>query len=97
MIKLVLSSNNIYSICEAKNLKALSDLKTVLWIGTSDGLNKFEIINNDNTDLYDIEIKNQFYTVKDGLPDNSVNSIIEDENGNLWLGTGSGISFFDVN
>ncbi len=25
-----------------------------------------------------------------------MNSIIEDENGNLWLGTGSGISFFDV-
>jgi signal transduction histidine kinase/DNA-binding response OmpR family regulator len=30
------------------------------------------------------------------LPDNSVNSIIEDEKGNLWLGTGSGITFFDV-
>jgi len=91
-----LSSNNIYSICVAKNLNALSDLRTILWIGTSDGLNRFEIINNDNSDLYDIEIKNQFYNVKDGLPDNSVNSIIEDENGNLWLGTGSGISFFDV-
>jgi len=91
-----LSSNNIYSICEAKNLVALSDSETVLWIGTSDGLNRFEVKNNTNTDLYDIEIKNQFYTVKDGLPDNSVNSIIEDENGNLWLGTGSGISFFDV-
>jgi len=90
-----LSSNNIYSICVANNLKELGDSETVLWIGTSDGLNRFEIINNHNSDIYDIEIKNQFYNVKDGLPDNSVNSIIEDENGNLWLGTGSGISFFD--
>ena len=95
--KMSLSSNNIYSICEAKKLGAYSDSKTILWIGTSDGLNKFEIKNNTTTDLYDFEIKNQFYGVKDGLPDNSVNSIIEDKNGNLWLGTGSGISFFDVN
>ena len=92
-----LNSNNIYAICEAKYLTNLTDSVTVLWIGTSDGLNRFEIKNNNSTDLYDIEIKNHFYTVDDGLPDNYVNSIIEDENGNLWLGTGSGISFFDVN
>ena len=60
-------------------------------------LNMFTVKNSESADLYDIEIENQFYTVKDGLPDNSVNSIIEDENGNIfWLGTGSGISFFDV-
>jgi len=91
-----LSSNNIYSICEAKKLEAGSDSKTILWIGTSNGLNRFEIETNNIPDIYDIQIKNHFYTVKDGLPDNSVNSIIEDERGNLWLGTGSGISFFDV-
>ena len=90
-----LSSNNIYSICEAQNLDSLTGTKTILWIGTSDGLNRFEIKNS--SDVYDIEIKNRFYTVNDGLPDNSVNSIVEDEKGNLWLGTGSGISFFDVN
>ena len=92
-----LSSNNINAICEAKNIMDLADSETVLWVGTSDGLNRFTIKNSVSTDLYDIEIENLFYTVKDGLPDNSVNSIIEDENGNLWLGTGSGISFFDVN
>jgi signal transduction histidine kinase/DNA-binding response OmpR family regulator/sugar lactone lactonase YvrE len=92
-----LSSNNIYSICEAKKLKARSDSQTILWIGTSDGLNRFEIETINFQDVYNIKIKNQFYTVNDGLPDNSINSIIEDENGNLWLGTGSGISFFDVN
>jgi len=92
-----LSSNNISSICEAKNITYPSDSETILWIGTSDGLNRFRVKNSESTDLYDIEIENLFYTVKDGLPDNSVNSIIEDEKGNLWLGTGSGISFFDAN
>jgi signal transduction histidine kinase/ligand-binding sensor domain-containing protein/DNA-binding response OmpR family regulator len=92
-----ISSNNIFSICEAKNLQALSDSETVLWIGTSGGLNRFAVKNNGrNSSVFDIEVKNHFYTIKDGLPVNSVNSIIEDENGNLWLGTGSGISFFDV-
>ncbi len=92
-----LGSNNIYSICEAKNLNDIKDSETVLWIGTSDGLNKFVVRNTGlNSDLNDVEAKNSFYTVKDGLSDNSINSIIEDENGNLWLGTGSGISFFDV-
>ena len=30
------------------------------------------------------------------MPDNAVESILEDENGNLWIGTSSGISFFNV-
>jgi signal transduction histidine kinase/ligand-binding sensor domain-containing protein/DNA-binding response OmpR family regulator len=95
--KNILSSNNIYSICEAKNLEKQSDSKIVLWLGTSAGLNKFTVINKvGKSNLYDIKVENTFYTVKDGLPDNSVNSILEDENGNLWLGTGSGITFFNV-
>ena len=92
-----LNSNNIFSICEARNVKNTNNLETILWIGTSDGLNRFDVKNNKGgSGIYDIKIENHFYTVKDGLPNNSVNSIIEDNNGNLWLGTGSGISFFDV-
>ena len=95
--KNILSSNNINSIYEAKKLDDSINPETILWIGTNEGLDRFEVINNNGiTDLYNIDVKNQFYSVKDGLPDNSVNSILEDENGNLWLGTGSGISFFDV-
>jgi len=97
-IKNTLSSNRIFSICEAKNLSTLDNSKTILWLGTSNGLNKFVINNNKpNSDIYDIEVKIDFYTVKDGLADNFVNSIVEDEKGNLWLGTNKGISFFDVN
>ena len=91
-----LSSNNIYSIIESKNSKMLNSSNTLLWIGTSNGLNKLIIKNKSkNSDIYDIEIENKFYTIEDGLSDNSVNSIIEDHSGNLWLGTESGISFFN--
>ena len=91
-----LNSNNVYTICEAKNLPGIIESETILWLGTSDGLNKFEIKNKSTANRFDIDILSKFYTVEDGLPDNLVNSIIEDEDGNLWLGTGSGITFFDV-
>jgi len=92
-----LSSNKVYSIYEAKNFNHLSDSETLLWIGTSNGLSKFIVKNNDyESDIYNFSVEIESFTIDDGLPDNSVNSILEDENGNLWLGTGSGISFFDV-
>ena len=92
-----LNSNNIHSICESKNGFRSKKTETIIWLGTSNGLNKFVVSNNnENSDIYDIEVEIESFTVKDGLPDNSVNSIIEDKDGNLWLGTGSGISFFNV-
>ncbi len=92
-----MSSNRIYSICEVKKNKNEDNSKTILWLATSNGLNRFEIKNNKpNSNIYDIEVTNDFYTIKDGLPSNVIKSIIEDDDGNLWLGTSSGISFFDV-
>ncbi len=92
-----LSSNNIYSICESKKFTGPNNSEVILWVGTSNGLNKFVVKNkNGNSNLYDIDVTNKSYTINDGLPDNSVNSILEDDDGNLWLGTGSGISFFNV-
>lgn len=89
-----LNDNNINVIIEAN--KFLRDsLKTLLWIGTLNGLNKFEITNTSQRDLYEIEINSEFYTTENGLSDNTIHSILEDDNGNLWLGTESGISFFD--
>jgi signal transduction histidine kinase/ligand-binding sensor domain-containing protein len=35
------------------------------------------------------------YTDKNGLPDNSVYSVLEDNNNHLWLGTSNGLSRFD--
>ena len=90
-----LSSRSIYSICEA-SVKNYSEDKTVLWIGTNNGLNKFVIKNSENKNAFPPDIEIKYFTIKDGLADNSVKSVIEDENGNLWLGTSSGISFFDI-
>ena len=92
-----LSSNNVYSICVAENFRNIDISESVLWIGTSNGLNKFLIKNNhDSPDIYSFDVEIKSFTVNNGLSDNTVNSILEDDNGNLWLGTGSGISFFDV-
>ncbi len=42
---------------------------------------------------------NKFYHFSElqGLPDNSIVGIIEDENNHLWLSTGKGLSKFDLN
>lgn len=90
-----LSANNIFSICEA--LTQNDPDKTTLWIGTTNGLNKF-VIKNDNgsSNGAELNIVINHYTIKDGLPDNAIESILEDENGNLWIGTSSGISFFNA-
>jgi ligand-binding sensor domain-containing protein/signal transduction histidine kinase len=91
-----LSSNNIYTICESINGNK-SDDQTILWIGTANGLNKFVIMNDyGSSDDSKLVIEINSYTVENGLSDNSIESILEDENGNLWIGTSSGISFFNI-
>ncbi len=91
-----LSSNNIYTICESVNGNHANN-QTILWIGTANGLNRF-IIKNDSgsSDGSKLNVEIKHYTVESGLPDNAIESILEDENGNLWIGTSSGISFFNV-
>ncbi len=91
-----LSSDNIYTIRESVKAKNLQN-QTVLWIGTANGLNKFLIKNDSgsrNGSQLDVEIK--YFTVENGLSDNAIESIIEDDDGNLWIGTGAGISFFNT-
>ena len=59
--------------------------KDILWTGTFSGLNKF----NRRTEKF------INYTTKDGLPNNFINGIIEDNQGNLWLSTNKGLSKFN--
>lgn len=98
-----LSGNNIYSICESsyslkkiKNNYSIGDKNTVLWIGTNNGLNRFEIDERTGNDLSSIQASIKRYTIKDRLSDNSIKSIVEDDNGNIWFGTTSGISLLDL-
>jgi signal transduction histidine kinase/ligand-binding sensor domain-containing protein/DNA-binding response OmpR family regulator len=90
-----LSSNVIYSIMEAAHNK--SDNETVLWIGTSAGLNKLTISNSykDYKDLLS-NIKVKHFTTRDGLPENIIKSVVEDSDGNLWISTNSGLSKFNL-
>ena len=91
-----LSSNSIFTVFESVQGNKKDD-QTILWIGTANGLNKFFIKDDSgNKDGAKLNVEIKSYTVKDGLPDNTIESIFEDENGNLWIGTSSGISFFNT-
>jgi signal transduction histidine kinase/ligand-binding sensor domain-containing protein/CheY-like chemotaxis protein len=62
-----------------------SDNKNLLWLGSDNGLIKF-----DKTDG-----KVVFYRKKDGLPNDKVMAILKDGTGCLWLSTNYGLSKFN--
>lgn len=67
-------------------LTLYEDSKRRLWIGTSgEGLNYFDREND------------QFirFGMSDGLPNDTVYGILEDDSGNLWISTNKGISRFN--
>lgn len=60
------------------------DRNNNLWVGTDKGLNVLDVQTN----------RFKTYTTEDGLPDNTVKAILEDDHGNLWVSTNKGISKF---
>ena len=61
----------------------LQDRQQFLWIGTNEGLSRFDgkfFVN---------------YTTQDGLADNQIHTLLEDHQGHLWIGTDEGLSRFD--
>ncbi|NLR60755.1 response regulator [Chitinophaga polysaccharea] len=64
----------------------LCDSRGIMWVGTRDGLN-----------AYDPD-KQQFivFRMKDGLPDNNIISILEDNDHHLWVSTSNGLSKITV-
>jgi signal transduction histidine kinase/ligand-binding sensor domain-containing protein len=86
-----LSHNIVYTIYQPRNGPA-----GTLWIGTGGGLNKMEMIPNQGSSEFEIsEVKFTYYLQKDGLPNNVVYGILEDQHGNLWLSTNGGLSRFN--
>jgi ligand-binding sensor domain-containing protein/serine phosphatase RsbU (regulator of sigma subunit) len=78
-----LSHNAIRSIHESS---AVKNGKATLWIGTAGGgINKLDHGTGQFT----------CYTEKDGLPNNVVYGIMEDDHGLLWLSTNKGLSRFN--
>ena len=62
-------------------LSLYEDREGIIWVGSAEGgLNRLDPRTNVFT----------YFTTREGLPSNRVNSIIGDERGNLWLGTGPG-------
>ncbi len=60
-----------------------------IWVGTfGGGLCKL-MVEEDGA------IRFHSYSVEDGLPNNVIKAILEDEEGNLWLSTNQGLSRFD--
>ena len=74
-----LSNNSILCI--------IQDNKGFLWIGTSDGLNKYD----------GNSITNYYYNPDDpnSLSGNVIQVILEDKSGKLWIGTREGLNKFD--
>lgn len=64
----------------------LCDSRGIMWVGTRDGLS-----------AYDPD-KQQFivFRMKDGLPDNNIISILEDNDHHLWASTSNGLSKITV-
>jgi ligand-binding sensor domain-containing protein len=70
-----LSQNSIYCL--------LQDHKGFMWIGTWDGLNKY--------DGYDFII----YNTANGLSNPTINSLLEDDEKKIWIGTDNGVNILD--
>lgn len=60
----------------------LKDSHGILWVGTQNGLNRF-----DGTHFYSFKAKKE----AGSLPNNTVHSLCEDKKGNIWGGTDNGI------
>ncbi len=74
-------SNDINSLSNNNVLCISEDSKGRIWVGTREGL-----------DLFNEQTKNfQIFTMSDGLPDNLILNILEDENQSLWISTPNGL------
>ncbi|NQV29426.1 MAG: PAS domain-containing protein [Candidatus Marinimicrobia bacterium] len=77
---------NSLSINRIKSI--FEDRSGILWIGTNGGgLNQFDR----QSETF------KTFTVKDGLPNDVIYGILEDNNSNLWLSTNLGLSRFNPN
>jgi PAS domain S-box-containing protein len=72
-----LSNNRVNSV--------LFDHSGTMWVGTQDGLGKFD----PRTATF------KTYYEQDGLSGNAVSCILEDQQGSLWMSTNNGLSAFD--
>jgi signal transduction histidine kinase/ligand-binding sensor domain-containing protein len=73
------------SLSNNRVLSLRSDHAGTLWVGTQNGLNRFDPKTRSFTAFYE----------REGLPDTSINAILENHNGDLWISTARGLSKFN--
>jgi ligand-binding sensor domain-containing protein/signal transduction histidine kinase len=66
----------------------LEDREGYIWIGTQDGLNRF--------DGYHLKVYKHDPAVSTSLSNNTIRAIYEDQSGRLWIGTDDGLNLFDA-
>ena len=74
-----LSNNKVWAITQ--------DKYGLIWIGSGDGLNRF--------DGYKVDVYRNERGNKNSLPSNHIRCLFTDSRGIVWIGTASGLAFFD--
>ncbi len=72
----------------SNSIKAISGNNNILWVGTNNGLNKFEQATQKWTN---------YSTENSNISNNMIHAIHADINENLWIASDEGLLFFDVN
>src|SRR5690606_10803092 len=89
MYKNVIKLNPDYALDTVYNISSTSlheDSDQILWLPTfQGGLCRLDPATG----------QTRWWTADHGLPSNSIRSILEDDQGRLWMGTGKGLSRFD--
>lgn len=84
--------NNSKSLSSNNTTTLFRDSKGILWVGTDNGLNKFDL-NSDSFTHFKIQVKNS--KAPSSQYDQSVSAIYESKNGAFWIGTASGLVKFE--
>lgn len=74
-----LSQSEVYTFLEDRN--------GFMWIGTLDGLNRF--------DGYSFETFNTDKKNPNSITNNTIRSLAEDQYGRIWIGTDNGLNYYD--
>ncbi|KRT14553.1 hypothetical protein ASU31_18575 [Pedobacter ginsenosidimutans] len=89
-----IDKKEFYTLCDAQTKKPLDYYVN----GITETRNKEIYICTNNKGLIRYDQKTNkviYYTVKNGLPNDNVLGVLEDDNGNLWISTANGLSMFN--